>query len=318
MVFKDNLSPRDDEKDKIIQSTVDSIYRILAYEKEFLVNHAVSAFREVAYVLDGLHKYLLPIVAEPEYLESLNFRGLKALNLEFRRFLRALEAIYNFRENPKDLLSFSAEQEIQQQLIKSYDNIYDAIIVPYLRYRQSALVSTLEKNTAQSQEILVHQKKASGQIAANSFAGIFEKEALRHNASKKIWVWLSVSFAIALSGLIWWALEPLISYTGKDDYIHVLVAKFLIISFTSLAYYQIFIRNLNASRHLCAVNKHRANILRTYESLIDSANSNESKDAILLQTTKAIYDMGETGYVSSKDSNNPYEVASLMEMLNRK
>jgi hypothetical protein len=57
--------------------------------------------------------------------------------------------------------------------------------------------------------------------------------------------------------------------------------------------------------HLYTLNKHRANTLKSFEYLTQASDKIEaaSYNAILLKVTEAIYESGQTGYISSSESS---------------
>ena len=63
------------------------------------------------------------------------------------------------------------------------------------------------------------------------------------------------------------------------------------------------IKNYTAQKHLEVINTHRQNALETFERFVEAAEGNrETRDAVLLAATKAIFDANQSGYLSTKTS----------------
>ena len=72
------------------------------------------------------------------------------------------------------------------------------------------------------------------------------------------------------------------------------------------------IKNYTAHKHLEVVNRHRQNALDTFDDFFESAGENqETRDAVLLAATNAIFDANQSGYLSPRtkgtDTANPIQ-----------
>ena len=64
------------------------------------------------------------------------------------------------------------------------------------------------------------------------------------------------------------------------------------------------IKNYTAQKHLEVINTHRQNALETFDTFVAAAEGNrETRDAVLLSATDAIFDANQTGYLSAKGSS---------------
>ncbi len=131
----------------------------------------------------------------------------------------------------------------------------------------------------------------------------------RQQSGRYAFAWL-VGSAAAATGLglfLWSFLSDFVnalSVLGLGDAdaqmrFQTLIAKFLIFSFFSGGFYQV-LKNYKAQKHLQTLNQHRANCLRTFESFVAGEGDQKTKDAIRLQAARAIFEAGETGYVSNR------------------
>ena len=65
------------------------------------------------------------------------------------------------------------------------------------------------------------------------------------------------------------------------------------------------IKNYTAQKHLEVVNTHRQKALETFDAFVDAAEGNrETRDAVLLAATEAIFDANQSGYLSAKASSS--------------
>ena len=72
------------------------------------------------------------------------------------------------------------------------------------------------------------------------------------------------------------------------------------------------IKNHTAQKHLEVINTHRQNALETFDTFVAAAEGNrETRDAVLLAATEAIFDANQTGYLSTKttgpDNRSPVQ-----------
>lgn len=61
-------------------------------------------------------------------------------------------------------------------------------------------------------------------------------------------------------------------------------------------------RMYKSARHLAIINKHRAHSLRTFQAFTAASNNVQTRDAVLMETTRAIFSRGATGLVAEQVS----------------
>ncbi len=74
-------------------------------------------------------------------------------------------------------------------------------------------------------------------------------------------------------------------------------------------------RNHRAHVHNSIVNRHRQNALNTFETFVKASSDKDTKDAVLLQATKSIFDEQSSGYLSSDSEQLPSNL--IVEVLRR-
>ena len=61
-------------------------------------------------------------------------------------------------------------------------------------------------------------------------------------------------------------------------------------------------RLYKASKHQATVNYHRANALKTFQAFVKAASGDQTRDAVLLETTRSIFAIAPSGYLDTSDS----------------
>lgn len=96
--------------------------------------------------------------------------------------------------------------------------------------------------------------------------------------------------------------------------------------FTKLLLYSMIIyaivfcvKNYNSQMHNNIINVHKANSLKSTLSLLNTANSDDSKDKILIQATQAIFSHQQTGYSGKENEpSSPNLVTNIVDSISKK
>ena len=149
----------------------------------------------------------------------------------------------------------------------------------------------------------------------SQYKTIFETQAKNHRIMA--WVWFAASGLLAVGfGLIFWELLIDIgSLTNQENQLSMMLSNLFAKGFyLSLIFLFLnrTIKNFAAEKHLEVTNTHRQNALETFDTFVAAAEGNrETRDAVLLAATKAIFDANQSGYLSAKssgsDSANPVQ-----------
>ena len=141
---------------------------------------------------------------------------------------------------------------------------------------------------------------------------IFANQADKHQTGA--WIWLGVTVILTLGfGYIFWELLKHLEPTGSQlsAILQNLFAKGFFLSLIYLLLNR-SIKNYTAEKHLETINRHRQNALATFEAFAEAAGENqETRDAVLLASTDAIFEANQSGYLSTRtsrsDSANPIQ-----------
>ena len=159
-------------------------------------------------------------------------------------------------------------------------------------------------------KIEVENKLAEKPIS--QYKTIFANQAKEHH--KGAWNWLKMAggttalFFAAFVGLtIWLGSED----PGLTGTLRNLFTKGFVLS-PIYVWLNRSIKNYTAQKHLEIINVHRQNALETFDTFVAAAGDNrETRDAVLLSATEAIFDANQTGYLSAKgsgpDSRSPVQ-----------
>jgi hypothetical protein len=70
-----------------------------------------------------------------------------------------------------------------------------------------------------------------------------------------------------------------------------------VVYFALLSYFTVLAaRNYKANRHLGVTNRHKSLALATFGTFVSAAEDPDTRKQVLLETTRAIFDAGSTGY----------------------
>lgn len=254
----------------------------------------------------------------PEFWNYLPQDKRNSIKDYLNQFSYYIEQIQNF--NPNQGNPQSVRDSIANNIRSNYSQFFEHLfprlklhtlekefstqkIQDVLKQSQSA-AEEIQKQKQQGEEILKAMREASAVAGVSNFAGVFGEQAEKHKKLAIWWLLFSILAAIAIGGFLWWIFNQLVeTIKGGVEFtvsLQIFLAKILLLSFFSVVFYQI-VKNYNANMHLYTLNKHRENSLKTFQAFVESTNDPKTKDAVLIQATKAIFEAGDTGYVSSKD-----------------
>lgn len=126
------------------------------------------------------------------------------------------------------------------------------------------------------------------------------------------YVWLSVTAALPLlTFILAWNIyqhyEELMKLAFAESAATMTVAQSIQLGVAKLFLFPLLVggvvwcgRNYRPHRHNYVVNKHRQNALSTFDTFINSAQDQQTKSAVLLQATQAIFAPQPTGYISQE------------------
>lgn len=247
---------------------------------------------------------------------------LNSLNTQMNDFLSAIDSIK----------TFSATQGLQERNSRisrikgsSYNTWYNAIapVVSFctkagtdyeaLQRKAREAVENLtkvlseaakerEEAKAEIQETLAAVKKAAAEVGVTQHTTNFKDAADAFETGKKSWAITigSLLLVIIMYSFIAFWYCPI---EMKEPYFYVFLQAALP-RFTGLValFYALFVAtsNYKAQAHNYIVNKNKQNALSTFETFVKASDNDEIKNAVLLQTTKAIFSNTQSGYLKNE------------------
>jgi len=160
-----------------------------------------------------------------------------------------------------------------------------------------------EKGLADINDTLEKVRRAAADMGVAQHSFHFKEQSDEH--LKKAFWWLLATAALGVLTLGFgayniFALLPQITSLTPAQSIQMVVAKLIIFSVLySAAVWSG--RIYKAQWHNYVINKHRQNALSTFEAFVKASSSEQMKDAVLLQTTRAIFSCQPSGFISSAD-----------------
>ena len=173
--------------------------------------------------------------------------------------------------------------------------------------RAEGIINETKKKLAEKEEevdqLILKMQNQLTEKPISQYKAIFADQAERYRKGSQFW--------LVMAGVA----------TGVFAAVFVLLSKFLEIEGTQLSetlqnlftkgfllspiyvWLNRSIKNYTAQKHLEVTNTHRQNALETFDTFVAAAEGNrETRDAVLLSATEAIFDANQTGYLSTKSS----------------
>lgn len=247
---------------------------------------------------------------------------LNSLNTQMNDFLSAIDSIK----------TFSATQGLQERNSRisrikgsNYNTWYNAIspVVSFctkagtdyeaLQRKARESVENLSKELVKAaeerakaqeeiQETLAAVKKAAAEVGVTQHTTNFKDAADYFAKGKALWTKVIIGLLVTIiiySFVVFWACP----IEMKEPYLYVFLQTSLP-RFTGLIalFYALFVstNNYRAQAHNYIVNKNRQNALSTFETFVKASDNDEIKNAVLLQTTKAIFSNTQSGYLKNE------------------
>lgn len=308
---------------------IESIDKALSFRENDLISRSQwgsITFENARSDLDRIFTILSHLKLLP--LEHLTDQAITQINNQLAEVIKHLEAIDDFnieQANPPQVRD-SLVTGVHQQA----DQFYTVATpwIPFLAYQKGDVSQNIEaltksvqdansivqgaKNDIQNKHeeiegIITKAREASAAAGAAVFTQDFLRESTTLETSASQWLkataFLAIITAIA-AGAMWYWVEP-----GLDN--SQLLQKFgskvavLAVLFTATLWCG---RIYRALMHQATTNKHRALSLQTFQAFSSAAADIQTKEAVLLETTKAIFSLSPSGYIESKGSGNEQDI----------
>jgi hypothetical protein len=186
--------------------------------------------------------------------------------------------------------------------------------------RVRTALSEAEANSEKVKTILADTQETAKKIGAGKHAGVFFDLSMKYRRWAGVAIGMTVLTALIFVSTVAVALYLTwrrVLYIPKDDYglfAQLIIGKVLVLG---VVYYLMVLaaRSYRANRHLAAVNLHRATALQTFQTFADSPSDDQTKNAVLLETTRCIYSLTNTGFLGGEEVSSPVQIIEILKAL---
>lgn len=193
----------------------------------------------------------------------------------------------NFESRSKELL---AEQEASLGAAKS---VTVELFEDLERQRAS-----IDKKIAQIDTIAAEAAKSLAKQVSSESGVVFLEEARKHAKTSFRWLAALIFIAAWAAAMLGWLFLD-ISLRSEVFGENLVFSGLKVSSILILIYLmQVCSRSYNANKHLEVVNRQRATTIAFINTFMNSVDSEEYKDYLLTYAAKAVFDHGESGFIS--------------------
>ena len=166
------------------------------------------------------------------------------------------------------------------------------------------------------EDIVAAAREASAEAGVGVFTSDFRNKAATLELEAKYWLWGTVGLAattICIS-IAYSYVFPLDVNASAHTFIQYLASKAIaiIVLFTATVWSG---RIYKATKHQAATNAHRALSLKTFQAFVQATKDEQTRNAVLVETTRSIFALNASGYLDGKDAgaDNPLKVLEVFK-----
>ena len=162
-----------------------------------------------------------------------------------------------------------------------------------------------EKRQESFDQLYIQLQNQLTEKPISQYKAIFADQAQKHQKSAQFWMGMAALATAAFGGVF--VLLSVVLESGGTQLTGILQNIFTKGFVLSPIYVWLnrSLKNHTAQKHLEIINTHRQKALETFDTFVAAAEGNrETRDAVLLAATKAIFDANQSGYLSTKTSGS--------------
>ena len=234
---------------------------------------------------------------------------------------------------------------IQTNLHNQVDSFYSqtANWIPFLAYQKgdvaeniSKLTDTLnqaqklieqtklgiDKDKAEIDKIIIATREASASAGAAVFTKDFENESDAQEKSSHKWL-ITTGIGALLTMIValamWLHAESSAAASLSSSQVIQTVAAKLVILTMFVTGTMWCGRQYKALKHLATLNRHRSLSLRTLKAFSAAASDEQTKNAVLIEVTRAVFQANQTGYLDGQSGDeSPTKIVEIAKVLTGK
>ena len=274
-------------------------------------------FEEIQSNIERTYRLAQQLINLP--LERLLEKTIDNINALTRQVADSFEQLDRFRlEFAGNSTKSYHVRSIQQSTNPFFET--SAPWVPYLAYQRGDIDQNIEKITrsakevektvtaakkgaSEMEEIIAKAREASAKAGAAVFTKDFENVAGKMEKSAKIWLRGTIGAAfvtvVVALGMWFWTESGL----DQGQIFQKIGTKMVILAvlLTGTIWCG---RNYRALKHLATINNHRAISIRTLQAFSSAAAQTQTKDAVLMEATRAVFGNVPTGFIGQQTSSD--------------
>ena len=172
--------------------------------------------------------------------------------------------------------------------------------------------TTQTEMTQKADQLMLQMRNMVAEKPISQYKEIFKEQAESHKTAAKFWLLMAILATVAFP-IVFFALQEYLKSDAAQltGTLQSLFTKGFLLS-PVYVWLNRSIKNHAAQKHLEVINTHRQKALDTFDAFVAAAEGNqETRDAVLLAATEAIFAANQTGYLSTKttgpDNRSPVQ-----------
>lgn len=265
--------------------------------------------------------------------------NLNNLNKYLGEFLNCIEKVRTYSAKAGD----ARRNEIINSFKNNYVNWYN-VVTPIIAFTTKAGTDyealqrkAVEANKQLSEElkqarferdeakkeidnVLETIKRAAAEVGVTQHTTNFKETADKYENDRVFWLRVSIGLIVCIIGfsLLFFVYNPIVLV---EPY-HYSFLQSVLPRMTGLValFYGLHIASYTyrAYAHNCVVNRNKQNALATFETFAKAAEDKETKNAVLLQTTKAIFSNLPSGYLKNESAtDSPAQIIEVVKNISK-
>ena len=231
---------------------------------------------------------------------------------------RALvQDVLEWVNQPKEILSDIVARLYPEKHLQIESKLVD------LEGRYGALIGTGRHAEMEREQTFADLERKFRDVLAEKsvsrYKDIFSTQADKHRKIAKQWLYATGGVTILLLGFVFFVF--LKGDVGKDDWVVSLRDIFAKGLFFPPIYVLLnrSIKNYIAQKHLEVINTHRQTALDTFDAFVAAAEGDqETRGAVLIAATEAIFDANQTGYLTTKGLDTKSPMQQMIKLMSPK
>lgn len=181
-------------------------------------------------------------------------------------------------------------------------------IVEDINIKSKKISDDFDSKMLELNNTLEAARKAAHEVGITQHTVNFEEASKKYKSLSKYWLYSIISTGLIIIIFSLYIFNLPIKIEANDPYASYRFIQAAVARFTALFTIVILlfweVRNYNAAQHNYTINQNKQNALSTFETFVSAARDEETKNAVLMQTTKAIFSNLPSGYLKNDSGDD--------------